>query len=152
MTNFAVSTVLAHGLALLESRTRASTVKSTYLTGKQTTEFMSPLPKHRNLPPMSLLPDTQNRGLCMRRECRERLPRHRIQMKQLASDHGTGVTHVPWCMSGSLNRAGGGNVPGIPDACATRNFMYLARAPWQIVVAQSNRTVELLRPDLTFIV
>ena len=28
---------------------------------------------------IGLLPDTQNRGLRMRRECRERLPRHRIQ-------------------------------------------------------------------------
>ena len=57
--------------------------------------------------PMGLLPDTQNRGLRMRRECRERFPRHRIQRKLLVSDpgmhHGTCVTHVPWCMSGSLN-------------------------------------------------
>ena len=40
------------------------------------------------------------------------------------------LTHVPWCMSGSLTRAGGENVPGIPDACATRNFTYLARSLW----------------------
>ena len=32
--------------------------------------------------------------------------------------HGTCVTHVPWCMSGSLTRGGGENVPGIPGACA----------------------------------
>ena len=42
--------------------------------------------------------------------------------KPLASDpdihHGTCVTHVPWCMSGSLTRGGGENVPGIPGACA----------------------------------
>ena len=43
--------------------------------------------------------------------------------------HGTCVTHVPWCMSGSLTRGGGENVPGIPGACATRNFTYLARGP-----------------------
>ena len=30
--------------------------------------------------------------------------------------HGTCVTHVPWCMPGSLTRGGGENVPG---ACAT---------------------------------
>ena len=70
----------------------------------------------------------------MRRECRKRFPRHRLQRKLLASDpdmhHGTCVTHVPWCMSGSLNRSGGENVPGIPGACATRNFTYLARGPW----------------------
>ena len=63
----------------------------------------------------------------------ERLPRHRLQRKLLASDpdmhHGTCVTHVPWCMSGSLNRSGGENVAGIPGACATRNFTYLARGP-----------------------
>ena len=61
---------------------------------------------------MGLLPDTQYRGLRMRRECRERFPRHRLQRKPLVSDpgmhHGTCVTHVPWCMSGSLNCGGGG--------------------------------------------
>ena len=41
--------------------------------------------------------------------------------------HGTCVTHAPWCMSGSLTSGGGGNVPGIPGACATRNFTYHAR-------------------------
>ena len=43
--------------------------------------------------------------------------------------HGTCMTHVPWCMSGSLTRGGGVNVPGIPGACATRNFTYLTRGP-----------------------
>ena len=75
-------------------------------------------------------------GLRMRRECRERFSRHLIQRKPLVSDpgmhHGSCVTHVPWCMSGSLTRGGGENVPGIPDACATHNFTYLARGPWQI--------------------
>ena len=28
------------------------------------------------------------------------------------------------------NRGGGENVPGIPGACATFNFSYLARGPW----------------------
>ena len=58
-------------------------------------------------------------------------PRDRLQRKLLVSDpemhHGTCVTHVPWCMSGSLNRGGGENVPDIPGACATRNITYLAR-------------------------
>ena len=44
--------------------------------------------------------------------------------------HGTCVMHVPWYMSGSLNRGGGENVPGIPGACATRDFAYLVRDPW----------------------
>ena len=80
---------------------------------------------------MDLLPDTQNCGLRMRRE---RFPRHRHQRKPLVNDpgmhHGTCVTHVPWCMSGSLTSGGGENVPRIPGACATRNFTYLARGPW----------------------
>ena len=42
--------------------------------------------------------------------------------------YGTCVTHVSWCMSGSLTYGGGENVPGIPSACATRNFTYLSRA------------------------
>ena len=32
--------------------------------------------------------------------------------------HGTCVTHVPWCMSGSLTCGYGENVPGIPGTCA----------------------------------
>ena len=78
---------------------------------------------------MGLLPDTQIFALRMRRECRERL-----QRKPLVCDpgmhHGTCVTQVPWCMSGSLTSGGGENVPGIPGACATRNFAYLVRCPW----------------------
>ena len=86
---------------------------------------------------MGFLPDTENLRLRMHRECRERFPRHRLQRKPLVSDpgmhHGTWVTHVPWCMSGSLTRRGGQNVPGIPGACATRNFMYLVRGPWRYI-------------------
>ena len=70
------------------------------------------LPHNLRVFPMGPLPDTKNCGLRMRRECRERFPRHRFQRKLLVSDpdmhHGTCVTHVPWCMSGSLNRGGGG--------------------------------------------
>ena len=47
----------------------------------------------------------------MHRECRERFPRHRLQRKPVVRDpgmhHGTCATHVPWCMSESLNRGGG---------------------------------------------
>ena len=57
-----------------------------------------------------------------------RFPRHRLQRKPLVSDpgmhHGTCVTQVPRCMSGSLTRSGGENVPG-----ATRNFTYLTGGP-----------------------
>ena len=49
-------------------------------------------------------------------------PRRRFPRKPLVSDpgmhHGTCVTHVPWCMSGSLTCDDGENVPGIPGACA----------------------------------
>ena len=66
----------------------------------------------------------------MRQECRKCLSHHRLQRKPLVSDpgihHGTCVTHVPWCTSGSLTCGGGQNVLGIPGACATRNFMYVA--------------------------
>ena len=83
---------------------------------------------------MDLLPDSQNCGLRMRRECRERFPCHRLQRKRLVSNpgmhHGTCVTHVPWCMSGSQTHRYGENLPGIPGACASRNFTYLARSPW----------------------
>ena len=72
----------------------------------------------------------------MRRECRECFLCHWLQRKPLGKDpgmhHGTCVTHVPWCMSGSLFSRGRENVPGIPGACATRNFTYLARGPWLV--------------------
>ena len=49
-------------------------------------------------------------------------PHRRFQREPLVSDpgmhHGTCVTHVPWCMSGSLTCGDGENVPGIPGACA----------------------------------
>ena len=61
-------------------------------------------------------------------------PRRRFQRKPLVSDpgmhHGTCVTHVPWCMSGSLTCGDGENVPGIPGACAPAIFTYLARGQW----------------------
>ena len=58
---------------------------------------------------------------------------NRLQRKPLVSDidmhHATCVTHLQWCMSGSLIRGDGGNVPGIPGVYATRNFTYLAKGP-----------------------
>ena len=76
----------------------------------------------------------------MRRECRERFPTIDFKRKPLVSDpnmhHGTCVTHVPWCMSGSLTRGRGENVPGIPGACWTLNFACLVRGPWTIIFIQ----------------
>ena len=58
----------------------------------------------------------------MRRECRERFPRHRLKGKLLVSDpdmhQSTYVTRVPWCISRSPTRGGGENVAGIPGASA----------------------------------
>ena len=52
--------------------------------------------------------------------------------------HGTCVTHVPWCMPGSITSAvvssevgGGENVPDIPGASTTRNLTCLVRSPWK---------------------
>ena len=60
----------------------------------------------------------------MRREYRERFPRHRLQKKPLVSDpdmhHGMCVT---------LTRGGGENVPG---TCATRKFKHLLRGPFVV--------------------
>ena len=85
----------------------------------------------------------------MRRECRERFPRHRLQRKPLVSGpglhHGTCVTHVPWCMSGALTPGGGENVPGIPGAYATDKFAYLARGPWTFVHKCSSNALMLIR-------
>ena len=90
----------------------------------------------------------------MRRECRERFYRHRLQRKPLISDpdmhHLTCVTHVPWCMSGSLTRGGGEDVPGIPGACATRYFTYLVRGPLQMHITD-NSPVNVKGRSLGFI-
>ena len=60
--------------------------------------------------------------------------RHPLQRKPLFNDpgmhHGTCATRVSWCLSGSLTRGGGENVPGFPGACAICNFAYLVRGPW----------------------
>ena len=61
-------------------------------------------------------------------------PTRRLQSKPLVSDpdmhHGTCVTHVPWCMSGSLTCGGGENVPGIPSACAPASLRIWQEAHW----------------------
>ena len=82
---------------------------------------------------MGLLQDTWNCGLRMRRECRERFPRQR----GLAIP--TCITARAWrmCRDACRDRklavcfevGGEENVPGIPRACATRNFAYLVRGP-----------------------
>ena len=72
-----------------------------------------------------------------------RFSRHWLQRKPLVSDpsmhHGTCVTHVPWCMSGSLTRGGGENIPG---SCATRKFTYLVSVAFVTHVTASCRAID----------
>ena len=61
-------------------------------------------------------------------------PRRRFQRKPIVGDpgmhHGTCVTHVPWCMSGSLTCGDGENVPGIPGTCAPAILRIWQEAHW----------------------
>ena len=83
---------------------------------------------------MGLLPDTQNCGLSMHRECQGHFPRH------------CGLA-IPTCITARASRmcrvacrdrwlvvcfevGGGENIPGISGACITRNFEYLVTGPW----------------------
>ena len=75
----------------------------------------------------------------------KRFLHHRLQRKPLVSDsgmhHGTCLTHMRWYMSGSLTRGDGENVPGIPGACATRNFTFVARD--QLIVLSSRTFAQI---------
>ena len=77
---------------------------------------------HRSGPPWAYCQIRKIAGCACAGNAGNISPRRRLQRKLLVSDpgmhHGTCVTHVPWCMSGSLTRHGGENVPGIPSACA----------------------------------
>ena len=96
---------------------------------------------------MGLLPNPSNCGLRMRWKCRERFSRHRgsaipactmarawplFYKKPMGflsdSGHLRAVVHVviaKW----QFPVGGEENVPGIPGACATRNFTYLVKGP-----------------------
>ena len=77
--------------------------------------------------------------------------------------HGTCVTHVSWCMSGSLTCGGRENVPRIPDECATRTLAmrnprllmpsplchlhiwhWAGRIPWPLFPQKSFSTISVL--------
>ena len=83
---------------------------------------------------MCLLPNKQNYGCACAENAGTFSPAPRVSDPDM--HHGTCATHVPWCMPGSLTsgllwiRPREGNVPGIPGACATRNFTYLVGGPW----------------------
>ena len=70
-------------------------------------------------------------------------PRRRFQRKPLVSDpgmhHGTCVTHVPWCMSGSLTCGDGENVPGIPGACAPALLRIWQEAHWLTLTCTTSK-------------
>ena len=112
----------------LISTLSAAVVQAGWHTTADDRILLEPANKHAA---MGLLPDTQNCGLRIRRECWEHFPRHWLQMKPRVSDigmhHGTWITHVLWCMPGSLTRGGGESIRAIPGACATRNFAHLIR-------------------------
>ena len=95
------------------------------------------VPWHEFFDSFSSLPVTLYNSLLRKLQLVFRSPCHRLERTPLVSDpvmhHGTCVTHVPWCMSGSLTGGGGENVPGIPGACATLNCTYLARGPYRSV-------------------
>ena len=69
-------------------------------------------------------------------------PRHRLQRKPLVCDpgmhHGTCVTHMPWCMSGSRWRV---KRSRHSRRMRTRNFPYLARGPCRSSRRQWRKTV-----------
>ena len=73
----------------------------------------------------------------MRRECRERFPHHRLQRKPLVSDprmhHGTCVTHVRWCMSGSLTLGGGAKRSRHPRRMRNPQFYVFGKRPMVVV-------------------
>ena len=62
-------------------------------------------------------------------------PRRRFQRKPQVNDpgmhHGTCMTHVPWCMSGSLTCGDGENVPGIPGACTPAILRIWQESHWR---------------------
>ena len=104
---------------------------------------------------MDLLPLRKIAGCACAGNAENVFPRHRLQRKPQISDpgmhHVTCVTHVPWCMSGSLTRDGEGNVPGFPGACTTRNYTYLVRYPWLSIRVVVNRRWSFTRGHINMI-
>ena len=98
-----------------------------------------------------LLPDTKIAGCACAGNAGNVFPANRLQRKPLVNNpdmhHGTCVTHVPWCMSGSLTRGGRENVPDIPGACATHNFAYLVRSPLQLTLNGERVSMRFHRHD-----
>ena len=83
---------------------------------------------------MSLLPNTSNCGCACAGNARNGFPATTGKQSRYASRHvrdARAVMHAGIANSRfPFNSAAGENVPGIPGACATRNFTYLVRGPW----------------------
>ena len=64
-------------------------------------------------------------------------PRDWLHRKPLVSDpdmhHRTCVMHMPWCLSGSLTRGHGENVPDIPSACASATLRIWQETHWGVL-------------------
>ena len=82
---------------------------------------------------MGLLPNTQNCGCACARNAGNVFPATAGKQFRQATRHvrdARAVMHAGIVNSRfPLNLASGENVPGIPGACATRNFTYLVRGP-----------------------
>ena len=80
-------------------------------------------------------------------------PRRRFQRKPIVGDpgmhHGTCVTHVPWCMSGSLTCGDGENVPGIPGACAPAILRIWQEAHYAGIILGTGSANERQRYNVT---
>ena len=99
-----------------------------------TLEPVNRIPARKRCPcsSMGLLPDKQNCGLRMHRECRERFPRHR-ELATCITARASRTCRDAWrdrSLAVSFVFGSGKNVPGIPGACATHNFAYLVRGPY----------------------
>ena len=85
---------------------------------------------------MGLLPDTQNCGCACAGNAGNVFPVTAGKRSRHASRH---VRHARAVMHAGIANyrfplisTAGENVPGIPGACATCNFTYLVRGPWQL--------------------
>ena len=83
---------------------------------------------------MGLLPDTQNCGCACAGNAGNVFPVTACKRSRHASRHvreARAVMHAGIAnYRFHLKSAAGENVPGIPGACATCNFTYLVRGPW----------------------
>ena len=99
---------------------------------------------------MGLLPDTKICRLRLRPEWREHFPRHRLQRKPVVNDlgihRGTCVTHVPWCMPGSLTC---GAFPAHVHPAISRIWQE-AHAPWNYGLTTELRAIHYLNQRVQF--